>query len=276
MFKIVTDSSSNMRSMEKTAFASAPLKIVTDEREFVDTETLDVLEMVEYLKGYKGRSGSACPSSDDWLSAFGDAQYVFCIAITSHLSGSYNSARLAAEDYMEQHPDRKVFVIDSLSTAGEMQLIAERIEALIEKGLSFEEICSAVTEYMKKTHLLFCLESLTNLVNNGRVSAAAAKISGLLNLRIVGKASDQGELEMLDKSRGDKGGRASIVKNMKDMGYEGGRVIIGHCAAKERAHLLADAIRAEFAEADISIGENGGLCSFYAENGGLLVGFESK
>lgn len=276
MFKIVTDSSSNMFSMEKIDFAYASLKIVTDEKEFVDNTDLDVNEMMEYLKGYHGRSGSACPSSDDWLAAFGDVEYVFCIAITSHLSGSYNSARIAAEDYMEAHPERKVYVIDSLSTAGEMQLIAERIETLVDKGLSFEEICKAVDEYQKHTRLLFCLESLTNLVNNGRVSAAAAKISGLLNLRIVGRASDVGELEMLDKCRGDKGGRLGIVKNMAKMGYDGGRVVIGHSNALQRAEALADAIKAEFADADITINCNGGLCSFYAEEGGLLVGFEIK
>ena len=61
---------------------------------------------------------------------------------------------------------------------------------------------------------------------------------------------------------------------MKEAGYCGGRVIIGHCFAKEQAVALSKVIKSEFAEADIKINECGALCSFYAENGGLLIGYE--
>lgn len=271
MFKIVADSSANIRDSRAV---NVPLKIGTDERSFVDDETLNLSEMVEYLASYKGRSGSACPSSENWLSAFGDAQYVFCIVMTSNLSGSYNSARIAKEEYEETYPDRKVCVIDSLSTAGEMELIADKIRELIDAGKDFDAICAEVAEYQKKTHLLFCLKSLTNLANNGRVSAAAAKISSILNLRIVGKASSEGTLELLSKPRGDKNAHLEVVKYMKEAGYCGGRAIIGHCFAMDQAIALSEVIKKDFPQADIKINECGALCSFYAENGGLLIGYE--
>lgn len=271
MYRIVADSSSNIKS---ETVASVPLKIITDEREFIDDETYNANEMVSYLAGYKGRSGSACPSREDWLDAFGDAQYVFCIAITSHLSGSYNSARLAKEEYESDHPDRHVYVIDSLSTGGEMELIADKLEELIAMGKSFDDICIEIEAYADKARLIFCLKSLTNLVNNGRVSAAAAKISKLLNLRIVGRASDVGELEMHSKPRGDKNAIAEIVKYMKELGYNGGKVIISHCFAFEGAKALSHLIKEHFSNANIRINECGALCSFYAEEGGILVGFE--
>lgn len=271
MYKIVADSSSNIKN---SAVVSVPLTVGTDEREFVDNDSFNVHEMVEYLSNYKGRSGSACPASEDWLSAFGDAQYVFCIAITSNLSGSYNSARIAKDEYEETYPNRKVCVIDSLSTAGEMELIAEKIQELIDEGKDFDTICAEIAEYQKKTHLLFCLKSLTNLANNGRVSTAAAKISSILNLRIVGKASDVGTLEMLSKPRGDKNAHIEILSRMKEFGYNGGKVIIGHCLALDAAKSLSALIKSEFANAKIKINECGALCTFYAENGGLLIGYE--
>ncbi len=272
MYRIVADSSSNIRSDK---IVTVPLKVGTDEREFIDNENFDVNEMVEYLGRYKGRSGSSCPSSEDWLEAFGDARYVFCITITSNLSGSYNSARIAKDEYEEAHPDRRVCVIDSLSTGGEMQLIAEKIDRLIAEEKDFDTVCREAQEYTDRCKLIFCLKSLTNLVNNGRVSVAAAKISKLLNLRIVGRASDVGTLEMASKPRGDKNAHPEIVRFMKELGYNGGKVIISHCLAPDSANRLAELIKKDFADADIRINECGALCSFYAEEGGLIVGFEA-
>ena len=123
-YKIVSDSGSNLRKIESSvAFASVPLKINTDEREFVDDSFLEVGEMISYLNGYAGKSGTACPGVAAWLDAFGDADAVFCLTITSTLSGSCNAARLAKEDYEAMHPDRHVFVIDTLSAGPEMKIL---------------------------------------------------------------------------------------------------------------------------------------------------------
>ena len=90
--KIVADSSANLMELKTVAFDAAPLKIITAEREFVDDRNLDLDEMIRYFKTYKGRSQSSCPNPQDWLMTFGDAEDVFCVAITSGLSGSYNTA----------------------------------------------------------------------------------------------------------------------------------------------------------------------------------------
>ena len=197
--KIVADSSANLPALAGVSYASVPLKIVTDEKEYVDDAALNTEEMVCDLEAYKGRSGTACPSVGDWLEAFGDAQYVFTVAITSNLSGSHNAALQAKDMYEEQYPDRRVTCLDSLSTGPEMVLIAERLVELIDAGLDFDTVSEQIREYMKKTHLLFSLESMDNLAKNGRVSKVAAKAAGILGIRIVGKASDVGTLQQLHK-----------------------------------------------------------------------------
>lgn len=272
--KIVADSSANLRTLEDNSIVSVPLTIRTDEKEFVDDATLNIEEMTDYLAGYKGKSGSACPSSQDWVDAFGDAEYIFAISITSGLSGSYNSMRVAKEQYEEEHPGRKVCLIDSLSAGPELKLVVEKIQELNAKGLSFEEICDAVAEYQKKTHLVFMLKSLTNLANNGRVNSAVAKIAGILNIHVVGIASAVGTLEQKEKARGEKKAIAAMKKIMEDLKYAGGKIRIDHCFNLEGAIQLKDLILAVFPNADIKIGENFGLCSFYAEKGGILAGFE--
>ena len=275
-FKIVADSSADMLSIPfDVAFESVPLKIITTEREYVDNASLDVHGMLCDLKKYNGKSRSSCPNPGEYLEAFGDAENVFCITITSGLSGSYNSAVKAANDYKDLHKDRNVMVIDSLSTGAESALMVEKIAELITLGKEFAEIEAELNEYVKRTNLLFSLESLHNLASNGRVNPVVAKLSGLLGIRVVGKASDQGTLEVLEKARGAQNAILTIIKLMKAHGYSGGKVRIHHAENLAVAEKVRDAILADFPEAKIGVSETRALCSFYAELGGVLVGYES-
>lgn len=270
-YAIAVDSSANIPA-DNQEFAVVPLKILTDEREFVDDQNLDVEGMVSYLESYKGRSGTSCPNVGDWLDAIGSAAHSFVITITSGLSGSYNSA-MQAKNVCEEN-GQKVCVLDSLSTGPEMVLIARKLKDLAAEGLHFNAVVEKIRQYMTHTHLLFSLESLTNLARNGRVSALTAKAAGLLGIRIVGKASDVGTLEPMHKCRGEKKALSTILQNMLDMGYKGGRLHISHCFNLPAAKALKDMVRNLFPSSDVCIDNCTGLCSFYAEKGGLLVGFE--
>ena len=272
--KIVADSSANLMELKTVAFDAAPMKVITAQREFVDDRNLDLDEMIGYFKSYKGRSQSSCPNPEDWLTTFGDAEDVFCVAITSGLSGSYNTACIAKEMYEAEHPGRRVFVIDSLSAGPELTLIVEKLEEMISEGKSYEEICTYIPEYQKKTGLLFMLESLNNFAANGRVSPAVAKIAGVLGIRIVGKASDVGTLEPTDKCRGKEKSLKTILKHLKESGLKTGKVILAHCLNEPAANALKNMIETDLPGVAVKIGKNFGLCSFYAEKGGLLVGFE--
>ena len=273
--KIVVDSSADMAVGFPTV-SSVPLKIITDTNEYIDDANVNVAAMVWDLLSYSGRSSTACPSPQDWLDAFDDKPYVFCIAITSNLSGCCNAANIAKADYEQEFPDRKVCVIDTLSTAGEMMLIAEKVQELIEEDLSFEQICEKINEYRQKTGLLFMLESLKNLANNGRVSKIVAKAAGILGIRMVGKASDVGTLEPLEKCRGEKKALASLLTYLTTLGYEGGKIRISHCMNEAAAQTLKESVLSMYPQADIRIKPAGALCSFYAEKGGLLIGFEKE
>lgn len=272
---VAADSSANLLRAEGVDFASVPLKIQAGEREYVDDAALDVAGMLAELREYKGKSGTACPGVGDWLEAFGEADEVLGIAITSHLSGCYNSARLAAEEYTEQHPDRKVFILDSLSTGPEMELLVEKACELTREGADFEQASEALRQYSQRTHLVFSLESLVNFARNGRVSPALAAAASLLGIRIVGRASREGELEPLHKCRGEKRAIRQLWDCMLGLGYSGGKVRIRHTENPDAAQRMAEEIRSAYPDAEIRIGPNRGLCSFYAEKGGVLVGFES-
>lgn len=101
--KIVADSSANVLNLEQTPFAAAPLKVITDAREFVDDAALDVDAMVSWFDSYKKKSKTSCPNPSDWLQAFDDADEIYCVTITSGLSGSYNAACIAKQMYEADH-----------------------------------------------------------------------------------------------------------------------------------------------------------------------------
>ena len=273
-YKIVADSSANLRSFEGIPFASVPLKIVTSEKEYTDDATLDTAAMLADLAAYQGKSGTSCPNVGEWVEAFGDAERIFTVAITSNLSGCYNASVQAKNVYEENFPDRKVCCLDSLSVGPEMVLIAEKLRELIDEGLEFEAIESRIREYMQRTHLLFMLESVDNLAKNGRVNPLIAKAVGFLNIRIVGKASDVGTLQQLHKCRGEKKGIEKLIEEMKAHGFQGGKVRIAHCFNESAANALLEQVQQNFPNIEASIIPMTGLCSFYAENGSVMIGFE--
>lgn len=274
-YKIVADSSSNVFEIAQVEYTSVPLKIITDKKEYVDDKDLDIIEMIEDLAEYKGKSGTSCPNVHEWMEAFGDADIVFGVSITSNLSGCYGAAIQAKDIYEREHPGAKVHIIDSLSTGTEMELIIEKLQELILEGKSFEEIKKEIDAYVKKTHLLFSLQSLKNLVNNGRVSPTVAAVACVLGIRVMGKASEEGTLQPLHKCRGEKHSLKTIWNEMNKEGFAGGKVRITHCLNKISASQLKETILKKYKNCDVKITECRGLCSFYLEKGGLMIGFEA-
>ena len=273
-YKIVCDSSSNIFTIPGVPYTTVPMKVVAGEKEYVDNAQLDLHGMVTDLKSHKGKSGSSCPNVQEWLDAFGDADVVFGITITKHLSGSYNAGQQAAATYMEENPGKQAYIFDSLSTGPEMMMIVDKIRELMEAGLNFESVKAQVLEYHNRNHTLFCLQSMTNLARNGRVSPAVAKIAGLLGIRVVGEAKG-GEITPVHKPRGEKKALQLLVGMMAERGLrEDGLVRIAHCFAPETAQTLADMVKDRFPGVRIMLETTTALCSFYAEEGGMIIGFE--
>ena len=273
-YRIVSDSAANLYALEGADFISVPLKIITEEREYVDRPGLDIAEMVEELHHTKGRSRTSCPNAFEWMEAFEGADAIFAVTISSALSSSHAAAMHAREEYLSAHPDAKVCVIDTLSAGAEMQLIVEKLRALIQRELPFEEIEREIAAYRQHTHVLFCLQSLNNLARNGRISPAIAKLAGVLGIRVLGKGSEEGELHALHKCRGEKRMLETTYSEMKKAGFGGGRVHIAHCLNPDAAEQLRQIILREHPGCAVTVGDCTGLCSFYAEKGGLIIGFE--
>lgn len=273
--RLVADSSANPIQDPTLEVRYAHLKMIVGDQEFIDNASLDIDEFLAAMESHRGKTFTTCPSVNDWLDTFQGADTVLGVAITGNLSGSYNSGRVAAEEYENANPGAKVFLMDSLSTGPEMVLILEKYRELAEAGAPFEEIVEQAKAYVKTTHLVFSLESLENLAKNGRVSPIIAKAAGLLGIRVIGRASQKGTLEPLHKARGEKKALRQIYASMEDLGYRGGKARITHTRNEAAAGQLRDMLLAAFPGADVTVSDNGGLCACYSERGGIMVGFET-
>ena len=271
--KVVSDSSSNVFAVEGLNYATVPMKVIAA-KEYIDTPELDLLGMVTDLQNHKGKSGSSCPNVQEWLDAFGTGDDIFALTISKNLSGSYNAAKSAAEEYVEANPGKKAFVFDSLAAGPQQIMIAEKIKELINAGYDYETIKEKTLEYHNHTHILFCLESLTNLARNGRVSPAVAKIAGVLGMRVVGDVKG-GQITPVHKPRGHKKAMQTLVEMLEERGlYDGALIRIAHCFGESQANDLKALVQEKYPNVRFIIEPTTALCSFYAEAGGLMIGFE--
>ncbi|MEE8857398.1 MAG: DegV family protein [Lactobacillus sp.] len=272
--RLILDSSSNTLSDPARNLVVVPLTLTFGEENMLDDEKLDISEFLAKMEANNEAGKTAAPSIQRWLDALEGSENAIIVTLTSGLSGTYSSALQAKDIYLEQHPHANVIVVDSRSAGPELEVVLEGIEALIKDDkLRFADLEAKIAEFRTRTHLLFVLQSLRNLSLNGRVSPAVAKIAGVLKINLIGTASVDGELQPLTKARGMKKALKEIVKQMEGMKYQGGRVVIDECENATDAEKLKEAILASYPDANVTIRPMRGLCSFYAERGGLMIGF---
>lgn len=280
MFKIIADSSCDLTSLAHLSagipYGRAPLRILVGDNEYVDEPGLDTRAMMDAVYAFKGKTGSACPSPEEYAEHCREVDESYIVTISSNLSGSYNSAVLARDLVLAESPEKKIHIFDSLSAGPELSLIVEEIARLASSGLPFEMVCSEVERYQKRTALLFQLNSLENLTKNGRVSKMAGMTAKLLGIHMIGIASEVGTVQPLHKCRGTEKTYGLVLQEMRERGFAGGRVILGHAFQEKGAEMMKNMILAEFPSSRITVMPLSGLCCYYAEEGGLLIGFEKE
>lgn len=272
--KIVSDSSCDLLALSGVPFASVPLHILTASRDYTDEAGLDVEAMLDAWRADPGRTGTSCPNVAEWLDAFGQAEYVFAVTVSGALSGSYNAAVCAARQYAQQYPGRRVWVFDSRSAGPELVLLLRRLRDLAVSGCAPAEIAAAAAAYQTQTQLLFLLSSVQNLVHTGRVSPLKARAVGLLGVRLLGTADGDGQLALVSRARGDQRALDELAAQLQARGWRGGDVVITHCRNADGAARLKARLLALCPGCRVTVLPARGLCSYYAQEGGLLVGFE--
>ncbi len=279
-YAIIVDSSCDMyidnNFTNDTFMARVPLKLRVGEKEYIDDYDLDIVSFMNEMSQCSEATGTAAPSPQEWYNAFEKADEVFAVTITSALSGTYSSAVVAKNMILEDYPEKKVHIIDSKAAGSGLTLIVRKLQQFIEQRMPFEDIVDSITQYCKKIKVFFILESMDNLVKSGRVSAIAGKLAGILGIKILGQASSEGTIELLRKTRGKDVIYKKTVEDMLANGYKGGKIIISHCFNEEKVNFVLDIIKESFPDVKTEVMTTSGLCSYYAENKGMIISFEKE
>lgn len=244
-----------------------------DDREIQDTPAIDRTNFIEEMKK-ASKVGSACPSPGVYAEKFDGAENVIGFTITGTLSGSYGSAMSGKELILEKDPNKNIFILDSKSTAGEVDLLIRKTVELIHEGKDFDELVSALKEYHKKTRVAYMFKSIENLVKNGRVNKFIGSVVDRLNIHVIGIRSDEGTIEMTSRARGEKRAIKSFIKDIINSGFNGEKLEIAHVNNEALAEKISSIMIEKFPDVNVKIRPTSGLCTMYTENGGITVGYE--
>lgn len=275
-YRIVADSSCDLNEelQEQLDVSLIPFKIDLDDKKFVDNEDLDVSELISVMKNSPNPVRTSCPSPGDFVEEYKKYDTTFVIAISSQLSGTYNSAVLAKDMVKEEYPDKFIHVFDSKSASIGETLIAIKIKELIDQNLGNLEIVEKVEKYIKEMKTYFILESLDNLIKNGRISKTKGLIANVLNFKPIMGAND-GNIELVENVRGRKRAFKRLVEIIGESGekLEEKVLAISHANALERAEELKKEIQGRYNFKDIILVKTGGLSTAYANDGGIILAF---
>lgn len=276
-YKIVCDSCTDLSIELKNNpnFCTVPLMLHVDGRDFIDDETFNQADFLAAMKESSNCPKSSCPSPDAFMSHFDDADDIYVITLSSQLSGSYNSACLAKDLYLEDHSDKNIVIIDSKSASVGQTLIALKVDELAKQGKTFDEVVPEVLTFRDEMGTKFVLESLDNLRKNGRLSNLQAIIANALNIKPIMGATPEGTITKVDQARGMKKALSVMAKVISEEVSDTEKKILGiaHCNCRERAELVKEEILKLKRFKDVFIVDTAGVSSLYANDGGIVVSY---
>ena len=275
-YRIVVDSCGEFtEEMAKDPhFVHAALNLEIDGNHFVDDETFDRLRFLDLVEKSPNCPKSSCPSPEVYRSAFDcGADHLYAVTLSAELSGSYNSAGLGQNRYLEDHPDAKIHVFNSCSASVGQTLLAKKIQECEEAGMEFEEVIKAVEAYQAERQTFFVLESLDHLRKNGRLSAVKAFVASALNIKPVMEGNKQGIIEQAGQARGmQKALRMMVELFVERMNKpEEKTVAIVHCNNEARAQFVKEEIEKRTKVKEIIILPSSGVSTLYAAQGGIIL-----
>lgn len=276
-YRIIGDSCTDLpKSLkEDPHFKLVPLTLIVDQEEIVDDETYNQAEFLRKIKASPNSPKSACPSPQDYMKEFDFDGDIYVVTLSSSLSGSYNSAELAKKLYLEDHPDKKIEIIDSRAASVAQTLITMKIKELLEAGISFENIVEKVRSFRDGMKTKFVLETLDTLRKNGRLTGIQAIICSALNIKPVMGATPEGAIYKLDQARGIIKALISMVKSIEQDVLKPKERILGiaHCNDYQRALFVKEEILKRIPFKDFFIVDTAGVSSMYANEGGIIVSY---
>ena len=258
---------------EKKEVIKIPLTLRLGDEDFIDDDNLDALDFLQKMKSYPDTPKSACPSPEDYMKHFDKADEIFIITISSKLSASHNSAKIAIDMYYEEKGKNKVYLIDSKGATASETLLVNKLVELKDAGLGFDETIEKIEAFNDQKEIFFVLESLDNLRKNGRLTGLKAFIAEALNIKPIMTTDGSGNIIKADQARGINKACNILVDLVVEHAKktDSKKLVISNCNCPERAEKIRTMIEEKHKFEKVDIVMTGGLATLYAAEGGIVV-----
>ena len=272
-FKIVTDINADLPAsyLEEHEIEVMYLSYTIDQNTYSRGKELDYKEFYRLMR--EGKMPTTSQVNPDeakrvFLEAMKESSEILCLSFSSGLSGTYNSARIAAEEMLEEYPDLKIRVVDSKCASLGEGLFVHKAVTMRAEGKSMVETADWLEENISHFVHIFTVDDLNHLYRGGRVSKTAAVIGTMVNIKPILHVDDEGHLVPIGKVRGRKKSLHELVYYMeKKVGnylLNNDIIFISHGDCIEDANFVADCIKEKF-----------GIDSFLIHNVGPTIGAHS-
>lgn len=275
-YKIIIDSCGEFieKWKEDPRFESVPLTLNVGGETIIDDDSFDQISFIKKVAACPECPKSACPSPERYMKAYDcEADHVYAVTLSSELSGSYNSAVLGKNLFLEENPEKKVHVFNSRSASVGETLIGMKIQECEEMGFSFEETVQKVEAYIEEQNTFFVLDDLETLRKNGRLSKVKSLVASALKIKPVMGSTPEGTICQLDQARGINKALVKMVQHIveKAENSQDKVLAISHCNCKDRAELLKNALLEKIDVKEVVILDTAGVSTMYANNGGVIA-----
>ena len=276
-YKIIVDSCTDLIEEMKIddRIRVVPLSIEIGNTTIVDDETFDQNKLLKLIKTNNTIAKTSCPSPEAYMEEMKGDEDIFVVTLSANLSGSYNSAMLAKQLYIEEYGEKNIEVINSCSASVAQTLITMKLMELTKTDLSFTEIVDSINQFRDGLKTKFVLKDMDTLAKNGRLSRVQAILVSVLNIKPIMAGTDDGHICKLGQARGFKRALENMIKMIEEDVINAKEKILGiaHCNNFESAVELKNMILEKIKFKDFLIVDTAGISTTYANDGGIIVSY---
>lgn len=281
--QLMTDGAADIPSelSKNTNLITVPLYLTFGDEEYITGEDLDSQTFYEKIKEFKQVPKSSAPNPSDFYNAFKKVDKDIPILMTSiskEISSTYENALIARKQILDEEPSRKIAIINTKSASCGMGLLFEETLEKISENYTFEELVAHLENKVEDMSTLFILKSLDNIILGGRLDKVKGAIAKTLNIKLLLKATDEGNIDVSEKVRGNKRSLKRFIDQIEEYvtNVEDKTIVMTHSNAQEYGQSVLDRILNRYPFKKAYLTETGPLISTYAGEEGLVISFFNR
>ena len=278
--QLMTDGGADIpqQLIEQLQLEIVPLYLNFSDGEYKTGTTLKLADFHQKVKELNEVPRSAAPSPNDFYEAYKKVPQdkpIIMLSLSKELSSTYQNAVAAKNMILEEEPERRIAVINTKTASGGIALLLHDLYGKIQAGDTFEQVVQHTEDRVGDTVTLFVLQTLDNLVRGGRISKVTGKIAKTLSIKLLMRGSEQGEIEVTERVRGEKRALKRFIQQIGEYtkSAENKSLFMTHCNSESRAIKLLNDIKEKYSFKETFLTDIGPIIATHGGDGAIVIAF---